>query len=99
MKHWKDPDAYAEENIAGDFSTQPQGHYSENRCYKIGIFQIVPRGCIQKFLVFRYYPVHAVPSIKLLLNSRDGILCNQVMKSAKQIFVLDNQICCVVFTY
>ena len=31
-----------------DFWTQPQGHYSENQCCKIGIFQIVPRGCIQK---------------------------------------------------
>ena len=43
----KDKDV--EKNMhTGDFLTQPQGHYSENQCYNIGIFQIVPRSCIQK---------------------------------------------------
>ena len=34
--------------IPEDFLTQTEGHYSENQCYNIGSFQIVPRGCVQK---------------------------------------------------
>ena len=33
---------------ARGFWPQPRGHYSENQCYSIGIFRIVPLGCVQK---------------------------------------------------
>ena len=62
-----------------DFLTQLLGHYSDNQYYNIGMFQIVPQGCVQKYLVSFITPWCLALSEFSVYNPR-GTIHNNVIR-------------------